>query len=59
MGKMKDFVDDFLHIVNNDMRDTYEHREWDWDNLPEIEVMFEVIRRYEKKKEKDKKRDAK
>ena len=59
MGKMKDFVDDFLHIVNNDMRDTYEHREWDWENLPEIEIMFEVMRRYEKKKGKDKKEDAK
>ena len=45
--------------LSDDMRDTYEHREWDWDNLPEIEIMFEVIRRYEKKKEKDKKRDAK
>ena len=59
MVKMKDFVDDFLHIVNNDMRDTYEHREWDWENLPEIEIMFEVMRRYEKKKGKDKKEDAK
>ena len=56
---MKDFVDDFLHIVNNDMRDTYEHREWDWENLPEIEIMFEVMRRYEKKKGKDKNEDAK
>ena len=59
MGKIKDFVDDFLHIVNNEMKDTYEHKEWDWENLPEVEIMFEVIRRYEKKKKQDKKRDAK
>ena len=50
---MKDFVDDFLHIVNNDMRETYEHKDWSWDNLPEIEVMFEVIRRFEKKKKRN------
>ena len=58
MGKMKDFVEDFLDIVNNEMRDTYEHKNWDFDNLPEVEIMFEVIRRFENKN-KDKKRDAK
>ena len=58
MGKMKDFIEDFLDIANNEMRDTYEHRNWDFDNLPEVEIMFEVMRRFEKQK-KDKKRDAK
>ena len=55
MGKMKDFVDDFLHIINNEMKETYEHKEWDWDNLPAVEIMFEVIRRYENRKEESKK----
>tara|TARA_R110002020_G_scaffold138354_1_gene308259 strand:+ start:2026 stop:2202 length:177 start_codon:yes stop_codon:yes gene_type:complete len=58
MGKMKDFIEDFLDIANNEMRDTYEHKNWDFDNLPEVEIMFEVMRRFEKQK-KDKKRDAK
>tara|TARA_R100000231_G_scaffold134557_3_gene108208 strand:- start:2697 stop:2912 length:216 start_codon:yes stop_codon:yes gene_type:complete len=49
MSKMKDFVDDFLHIVNNEEKDTYYHKEWSWDNLPHIEVMFEVINRHDKK----------
>ena len=58
MGKMKEFIEDFLDIANNEMRDTYEHKNWDFDNLPEVEIMFEVMRRFEKQ-EKDKKRDAK
>ena len=49
MGKNKNFVDDFLHIVNNEERNTYSHKEWSWDNLPHVEVMFEVIHRYDKK----------
>jgi hypothetical protein len=48
MSKMKDFVDDFLDIVNNEEKDTYYHKEWSWDNLPPIEVMFEVINRHDK-----------
>ena len=48
MSKMKDFVDDFLDIVNNEEKDTYCHKEWSWDNLPPIEVMFEVINRHDK-----------
>ena len=49
MSKMKDFVDDFLDIVNNEEKDTYYHKEWSWDNLPNVEVMFEVINRHDKK----------
>ena len=49
MGKMNDFVMDFLEIVQHKERGTYEHKTWDWENLPHIEVMFEVINRYEKK----------
>ena len=44
MGKMKDFVEDFLHIVNNDLRDKYGDNHWDWDNLPHVEKMFEVLK---------------
>ncbi len=58
MGKMKEFIEDFLDIANNEMKDKYEHKNWDFDNLPEVEIMFEVMRRFEKQ-EKDKKRDAK
>jgi hypothetical protein len=52
MGKMKDFVVDFLDIVNNDLRDKYRSKHWDWENLPHIEKMFQVI-----KESKDKKRN--
>ena len=58
MGKMKEFIEDFLDIANNEMKDKYEHKNWDFDNLPEVEIMFEVMRRFEKQ-EIDKKRDAK
>ena len=49
MGKNKNFVDDFLHIVNNEERETYAHKEWGWDNLPHVEIMFEVMRRHDEK----------
>ena len=49
MGKMNDFVLDFLEIVQHKEKETYEHKNWDWDNLPEIKIMFEVINRYDKK----------
>ena len=58
MGKMKEFIEDFLDIANNEMKDKYEHKNWDFDNLPEVEIMIEVMRRFEKQ-QKDKKRDAK
>ena len=48
MGRMSDFVMDFLEIVQHKEKETYEHKEWDWDNLPHIEVMYEVIHRYDK-----------
>ena len=46
MGKMSDFVMDFLEIVQHKEKETYDHKEWDWDNLPHIEVMYEVIHRH-------------
>ena len=44
MGKMKDFVADFLDVVNNDLRDKYRDKDWSWDNLPHVEKMFEVMK---------------
>ena len=52
MGKMNDFVLDFLEIVQHKEKETYEHKEWDWENLPHIEVMWEVINRYDEKNNK-------
>ena len=49
MGKMNDFVMDFLEIVQHKEKETYEHKNWDWGNLPHIEVMYEVINRYDEK----------
>ena len=48
MGKMKDYVFDFLDVVNNEMRDEYENKNWDWGNLPTFEVMSSVMRKYNK-----------
>ena len=50
MGKMKSFIEDFLDVVNNEMRDEYEDRDWNWDNLPPVETMYEVLSRGRKKK---------
>jgi hypothetical protein len=52
MGKMKDFVDDFLYIVNEAEEETYEHKDWSWDKLPPIEIMFEIVNRYNEKNNK-------
>ena len=49
MGKMNDFVLDFLEIVQHKEKETYEHKEWDWENLPPIETMWEVMSRYDEK----------
>ena len=43
MGKMKDFICDFLDIANNDLKDKYRDKDWDWDNLPHFEKMLKVI----------------
>ena len=50
MGKMKDFIFDFLDVANNDLRDKYRKKDWDWDNLPHFEKMVEVIKEGEDKK---------
>ena len=50
---MKDFIFDFLDVANNDLRDKYKEKDWDWDNLPHFEKMVEVI-----KEGKDKKRNG-
>ena len=57
MGKMNDFVFDFLEIVNHKEKETYEHKNWDWDNLPDIKIMYEVIHRYDEKNNQTRKED--
>ena len=52
MGKIKDYVFDFLDIVNNDMRDEYENKNWSWSNLPNFETMSEVFDKYNKTRKK-------
>ena len=52
MGKMKDFVEDFLDIVNNELRGKYRKEDWGWDNLPPVETMFQVINEYKSLEEK-------
>ena len=44
MGKIKEFISDFLDIANNDLKDKYEDKGWDWGNLPHFEKMLEVIK---------------
>ena len=48
MGKIKYYIEDFLDVVNNHMRDEYENKNWSWDNLPNFEVMSSVMRKYNK-----------
>ena len=43
MGKMKDFICDFLDVANNDLKDKYRDKDWDYDNLPHFEKMLKVI----------------
>ena len=54
MGKLKHYVEDFLDIVNNEMRETYAHKEWDMGNLPDLSIMEEVILRFKNRKGKEK-----
>tara|TARA_Y100001963_G_C6790915_1_gene455346 strand:+ start:142 stop:309 length:168 start_codon:yes stop_codon:yes gene_type:complete len=44
MGKMKEFISDFLDVANNDLKGKYKDKEWGWDNLPHFEKMLEVIK---------------
>lgn len=50
MGKIKDFVEDFLHVVNNDLQEKYRDKNWDWSNLPHFEKMVEVLNEGKNKK---------
>tara|TARA_R100001463_G_scaffold6332_6_gene20895 strand:+ start:4131 stop:4289 length:159 start_codon:yes stop_codon:yes gene_type:complete len=44
MGQVKGIIEDFLHVVNNEQRDKYRDKKWDWNNLPHFEKMLEVMR---------------
>ena len=52
MGDMKKFVEDFLYVINNEEYDKYKHKDWDWDNLPNVEIMFDVIAQNKRRHEK-------
>lgn len=41
MGKMSDFVMDFLALVGD--HEEYNKHNWDWNNLPTFEKMLEII----------------
>ena len=41
MGKVSDFVMDFLAVVGDN--EEYEKENWDWDNLPTFEKMWEIV----------------
>ena len=43
MGKIKDFIVDFLDVANNDLKDKYGDKDWNWNNLPHFEKMLEVM----------------
>lgn len=44
MGKMKDFIMDFLDIAGPDTE--YDKHHWDMDNLPTFEKMLEIMRKH-------------
>ena len=54
---MNDFVLDFLEIVQHKEKETYEHKNWGWDNLPDIKIIYEVIHRYDEKNNQTRKED--
>ena len=41
MSKMAEFVTDFLEIVADHPK--YKDKNWDWDNLPTFETMWEIM----------------
>ena len=41
---MADFVMDFLTVVGDHKE--YSKENWDWDNLPELEKMWEIIEKH-------------
>ena len=41
MSKVSEFVMDFLEVIAD--RPEYEDKNWDWDNLPTFEIMWEIM----------------
>ena len=41
MSKVAEFVMDFLTLVADDPE--YKDNNWDWDNLPTFETMWEIM----------------
>ena len=46
MGKLSDFVFDFLGVIGDHKQ--YDKHNWDWDNLPPIEKMWEIVEKHRK-----------
>ena len=44
MGKLSDFVFDFLGVIGDHKQ--YDKHNWDWDNLPPIEKMWEIVEKH-------------
>ena len=41
MSKVADFVTDFLTLVADNPK--YKDKDWNWDNLPTFEIMWEIV----------------
>ena len=41
MSESADFILDFLEIVGSNPK--YNKNDWDWDNLPPFEKMWEIV----------------
>ena len=41
MSESADFILDFLEIIGNDSK--YNKHNWNWDNLPPFEKMWEIV----------------
>ena len=44
MSKMADFVMDFLATAGG--YEEYDKHNWDWDNLPPLEKMWEIVEKH-------------
>ena len=47
MGRLKSLIHEFLDIVKND--EEYSHKDWDWENLPDMVTIIAVVERHEYK----------
>ncbi len=48
MSKIADFIVDFLTIVEDNPK--YTDNDWNWDNLPTFEIMWEIVNKNREEK---------